>query len=100
MAFSYSDKNFTVVGNLCFVHIILDADTGRFIDIPPAIGERILCSNIVCTYPYISSKGASGSVTIEHNIGYARINKSKSKISLSSLGEGYLSFYFPIDSNK
>lgn len=24
MAFSYSDENFTVVGNLCFVHIILD----------------------------------------------------------------------------
>lgn len=24
MAFSYSDKNFTVVGNLCFVHIYLD----------------------------------------------------------------------------
>ena len=24
MAFSYSDNNFTVIGNLCFVHIILD----------------------------------------------------------------------------
>lgn len=24
MAFSYSDKNFTVIGNLCFVHILLD----------------------------------------------------------------------------
>ena len=24
MAFSYSDENFTVVGNLCFVHIRLD----------------------------------------------------------------------------
>lgn len=88
MAFSYSDKNFTVVGNLCFVHIILDG-TEKMIDIPPAIVDRILNSNIVCTYPYFSTT---------RGIGYARINKSK--ISLSDVGEGYLSFYFPIDSNK
>ena len=89
MAFSYSDKNFTVIGNLCFVHILLDDNTGRFIDIPPAIGERILYSNIVCTYPYYSS---------ERGIGYAGVTKDR--ISLSNTGDGYLSFYFPIDSNK
>lgn len=98
MAFSYSDENFTVVGNLCFVHIILNADTGRLIDIPPAIGERILCSNIIFTYPYLSSKEVRGSGTATIGIGYALIQKSK--ISLSNLGDGYLSFYFPIDSNK
>ena len=90
MAFSYSDKNFTVVGNLCFVHIVLDG-MDKMIDIPPAIAERILCSNIVCTYPYISSNSTKG-------IGYAKIIRSK--ISLTAVGEGYLSFYFPIDSNK
>lgn len=98
MAFSYSDKNFTVVGNLCFVHIILDDDTGKLIDIPPAIGERILCSNIVFAYPYFPSKQVRASVTTENNIGYAIIKKSK--ISLTNLGNGYLFGYFPIDSNK
>lgn len=90
MAFSYSDKNFTVIGNLCFVHILLYG-TERKIDIPPAIAERILNSEIVCTYPYFSSEEGRG-------IGYAYIDSSK--ISLSAVGEGYLSFYFPIDSNK
>lgn len=89
MAFSYSDKNFTVVGNLCFVHIILDG-TERMIDIPPAIVERILHSNdIVCTYPYFNE---------DMGIGYAGINNGK--ITLNQTGQGYLSFYFPIDSNK
>ena len=93
MAFSYSDENFTVVGNLCFVHIILDGRT-RMIDIPPAIVDRMLYSGIVCNYPYFSS----GSSTSTKGIGYAFINNSK--ISLSDVGEGYLYFYFPIDSNK
>lgn len=93
MAFSYSDKNFTVIGNLCFVHIILEGTEG-LIDIPPAIADRMLDSNIICTYPYLSSSDST------KGIGYAIINKRKSKISLSNLGFGYLSFYFPIDSNK
>lgn len=97
MAFSYSDKNFTVIGNLCFVHIPLDG-TERMIDIPPAIAERILYSNIICTYPYLLEKEAGGSGAVTKGIGYAMI--SRSKISLSDVGAGYLSFYFPIDSNK
>ena len=97
MAFSYSDKNFTVVGNLCFVHILLDG-TERMIDIPPAIVDRMLYSGIVCNYTYLSSKKAGGSGTLTKDIGYAIITNSK--ISLSDVGEGYLSFFFPIDSNK
>ena len=93
MAFSYSDKNFTVIGNLCFVHIILDSKT-RMIDIPPAIVERILNSNAIFTYPYSSRKDSA----ITKGIGYAII--SNSKIFLSDVGEGYLYCYFPIDSNK
>ena len=108
MAFSYSDKNFTVVGNLCFVHIILDGKA-RMIDIPPAIVDRILYPEIFCNYPYISSKASRGSGTSTRGIGYAMINNTigigyatiaNSKIYLSDLGEGYLSFFFPIDSNK
>ena len=97
MAFSYSDENFTVIGNLCFVHIILDG-TERMIDIPPAIAERILGYGIACTYPYVSSREAKGSGTATRGVGYAMIDNSK--ISLSDVGAGYLSFYFPIDSNK
>ena len=96
MAFSYSDKNFTVIGNLCFVHIILDGkkrsvDIPPTIDIPPAIADRMLYSQIVCTYPYLSSTSTNG-------IGFAVITNSK--IYLTDVGAGYLYFYFPIDSNK
>ena len=97
MAFSYSDKNFTVIGNLCFVHIVLDG-TESMIDIPPAIVDRMLYSQIFCTYPYLSSKEARGSGTATMAIGYAII--ANGKISLSDVGVGYLYFYFPIDSNK
>ena len=96
MAFSYSDKNFTVIGNLCFVHILLDG-TKNIYDIPPAISERML-SYIISTYPYTSSKQARGNDSLTKGIGYAIINHSK--IFLSDVGKGYLSFYFPIDSNK
>ena len=103
MAFSYSDKDFTVIGNLCFVHIFLDGTKDSY-DIPPAIVERILGSRIICTYPCISrvvggsSKEARGSISVTKDIGYALIVRNK--ISLTNVGEGYLSFYFPIDSNK
>ena len=97
MAFSYSDKNFTVVGNLCFVHIVLDGTETTF-DIPPAISDRMLYSQIFCTYPYLSSKEARGTGGSTRGIGYAIIINSK--ILLTDVGEGYLSFFFPIDSNK
>ena len=99
MAFSYSDKNFTVIGNLGFVHIILNGTESMF-DIPPAIVDRMLYSPITCTYPYLSRQeaGGGGGSTLKKGIGYAVITNSK--ISLSDVGRGYLSFYFPIDSNK
>ena len=104
MAFSYSDKDFTVIGNLCFVHILLKG-TDKMIDIPPAIAERILGSRIICTYPCLSSKEVGGSSkearvsdSFTKDIGYALIVGNK--ISLTNVGEGYLYFYFPIDSNK
>lgn len=97
MAFSYSDKNFTVVGNLCFVHILLDG-TKKSFDIPQAIGDRILFDGIKCVYPYFPTNAVSGSNGMTLNVGFATIISSK--IFCSDKGEGYLNFCFPIDSNK
>ena len=91
MAFSYSDENFTVVGNLCFVHILLDG-TQKIYEIPPAIVDRMLSDSIFSVYPY--TNGGIESL----NIGFAVIKAGK--IFCSQKGNGYLSFFFPIDSNK
>lgn len=102
MAFSYSDKNFTVVGNLCFVHIQLDG-TENFYDIPPAISDRILFDDIVCDYTYYTENvSGGGHGNLMPNTGFAKIRDGKIICSHASDGfsYGYLSFYFPIDSNK
>ena len=101
MAFSYSDKNFTVIGNLCFVHIALDGIETIF-DIPPAISDRILFEDIVCDYTYYTSNSTGGHGHSTPNTGFAKIRDGK--IICSDVGDsflyGYLSFFFPIDSNK
>lgn len=104
MAFSYSDKNFTVIGNLCFVHIQLDG-TKTIFDIPPAISDRILFGGIACDYTYYTFNTTTSSRAIANltpNTGFAKIKHGK--IICSEAGDnfsfGYLSFYFPIDSNK
>lgn len=95
MAFSYSDKNFTVIGNLCFVHIFLDGTKNSY-DIPPAIADRILFDGLCCTYSYSTVNKARGIVKPE--ISFALIVNHK--IILLEKGTGYLYFHFPIDSNK
>ena len=98
MAFSYSDKNFTVVGNLCFVHIVLDG-TESMIDIPPAIVDRMLYSQIICVYPYYTEGTDSKGTDYEHaNIGIAYIDDEE--VYCYSTGKGYVFCCFPIDSNK
>lgn len=92
MAFSYSDKNFTVIGNLCFVHININSQKTMY-DIPPAIADRILPGVLIFTYPY-----NDGSGTEIGKVGFAII--SSNEIICSGAGDGYLSCYFPIDSNK
>ena len=94
MAFSYSDKNFTVIGNLCFVHIVLDGTKTSY-DIPPAIADRMLVKNICCMYYSYGESFESG------NFGLAII--SNAKISFKTIydfNKGYVIFSFPIDSNK
>ena len=100
MAFSYSDKNFTVIGNLCFVHIPLDGIETIF-DIPPAISDRILFEDNVCDYTYYTSNSVGGHGNSTPNTGFAKIKYGKIICSDVSDGflYGYLSFYFPIDSN-
>lgn len=93
--FSYSDWYFTVVGNLCFVHILLDGTKDTF-EIPPAIVDRMLYDNVVSVYPFLKRNTDSGGST--KNIGFANIFNGK--IYCSDVGRGYLSFCFPIDSNK
>lgn len=101
MAFSYSDENFTVIGNLCFVHIPLDGTKTHF-DIPPAISDRILFEDIVCDYTYYTEVNSGGHGYLKPNTGFADIYFDE--IVCNNVGDsfsyGYLSFYFPIDSNK
>lgn len=97
MAFSYSDKNFTVVGNLCFVHIFLDG-TETIYNIPPAIVDRMLFNKFEFIYLYRIKYEGTKSRSVTPDIGFAKI--SADKIICSDEGVGYLFFYFPIDSNK
>lgn len=100
MAFSYSDKNFTVIGNLCFVHILLDG-TKTLYKIPPAIADRMLFNDFTCTYAYHDENESTLSIvggSTMPNIGFAITRGDK--ILWDEAGKGYLSFYFPIDSNK
>ena len=97
MAFSYSDKYFTVIGNLCFVHIVLDG-TETLFDIPPAISDRMLTNKFSCIYTYRIGSKDIGSRSTMPNIGFAEIVNGK--IVCTDEGVGYLYLFFPIDSNK
>ena len=90
-AFSYSDKNFTVIGNLCFVHI--HTDNKKLYDIPPAICDRMLDKKIL--YPYVVYNENDENF----DIGLAIISNNKITL-ISTRDKGYLSLFFPIDSNK
>lgn len=95
MAFSYSDENFTVVGNLCFVHINVKNKNATYY-IPDAIANRMLIKRFIC--PYVAySNDADGNVVFE--IANVIINSYIIRCK-SNYDYGYLSFYFPIDSNK
>lgn len=103
MAFSYSDKNFTVIGNLCFVHIYLDGIQKTF-DIPPAIADRMLIDKFTCTYSGFDNTttygagGGGGGQSV--NSGYVLIRSDKIIFDANNFNKSYLFCYFPIDSNK
>ena len=79
------------------MHIVVIGTETRF-DIPPAISDRMPYKMMAYIYPYIPKDGTSGIVAGIVNIGLARIVNGE--IILSGVGEGYVNFCFPIDSNK
>ena len=97
--FSYSDKNFTVIGNLCFVHIYVK-DTLVDYDIPLAISDRMLYDDFTVIYYESNIENVDTATTygISSPIGLADIHSAK--IHCQKPQNGYLFFYFPIDSNK
>lgn len=97
MAFSYSDKNFTVVGNLCFVHIVVQGKNATYA-IPPAIADRMLFKNIIFNYAYYTVISSRGLGKLTPKTGFAQIHRGQ--IICNGDGDGYLYCHFPIDSNK
>lgn len=90
MAFSYSDKNFTVIGNLCFVHIDIKNKNAIYY-IPDAIADRMLIKKLYYQYLTYDDKGSDIGVAFIHS-GVIECN--------SNCNYGYLMVCFPIDSNK
>lgn len=67
--FSYNDDNFTVIGNVLYVHFKYDdaAEAGtRLIEIPPAICDRLLFFSNVChaVYPIKGSNADNFVLTV------------------------------------
>lgn len=93
MAFSYSDKNFSVIGNLCFVHIYVDKTGYSAYTIPAAIKERMLIDNFA--EPVARLKKSDNT----YSTGICYVEDGKIDLD-NPLDIVYLNFYFPIDSNK
>lgn len=111
MAFSYSDENFTVVGNLCFVHIKTTTTGKKSINIPPALADRMLiddyCIISVSTIlddTVSSTYGDTVPSTYIVNTGPVNLSFVKvkdKKITFDPPFENtYINFSFPINSNK
>ena len=53
--FSYNDENFTVIGNVLFVHIIDNKARKKYepvVEVPPAIFERLKTNTNTCLISY------------------------------------------------
>lgn len=92
MAFSYSDENFTVVGNLCFTHIVFKTAGDHTIKIPPALADRILYMPYYVPYYNFQEDGSAGVSFANYENGTFTLN--------ARYTNSYMSFFFPIDSNK
>ena len=65
--FSYNDENFTVIGNVLFVHLKYEDEAKsntRLIEIPPAIYDRLLILTCFADIVYSKSTKATGSEVI------------------------------------
>ena len=93
MAFSYSDENFTVVGNLCFVHIKTNTSGAKSISIPPALADRMLIDDYSISAANATADGATVAAV------YAKV-KDKKITYTPTKALTYLNFSFPINANK
>lgn len=93
MAFSYSDENFTVVGNLCFAHIKTTTTGAKTINIPPALADRMLIDDYSVSAANITADGTSVAAV------YAKV-KDKKITYTPTKALTYLNFSFPINANK
>lgn len=65
--FSYNDENFTVIGNVLYVHFKYEdaAEAGtRLIEIPPAICDRLLFFSNVCATAYNRKATNAGNIIL------------------------------------
>lgn len=68
--FSYNDENFTVIGNICFIHLktIGVVEEGAVLaTIPPAIAERLIQKTCYSFYQ-MEGTGMSGGILILKDI--------------------------------
>lgn len=93
MAFSYSDKNYTVVGNLCFVHIKNTTVGNKTIAIPHAIADRMFLKKY---WVSVVSASVDGNTSKSMSV-YVSSNELSFNATLPI---AYVNFSFPIDSNK
>lgn len=96
MAFSYSDENFTVVGNLCFVHIKTTTLEEQSISIPPALADRMLIDEyyILATNSFFDDSRGNSSAPLFVEV------KDKKITFDPAMDITYINFFFPINSNK
>ena len=60
--FSYSDENFTVIGNVVFVHVLVDnvQSLERIVEIPYEIGRRLLYKSAIGFLQIVDNYGGLG----------------------------------------
>lgn len=68
--FSYNDENFTVIGNMLFMHIFITESVNEgdiAVNIPPEINKRLFSDNITVLYEGIKAEN--------HNYGTFRLGR-------------------------
>lgn len=91
--FSYNDENFTVIGNICFAHILTKPfkKDDKICEIPPEIASRLIQTSAhgtLQTYGHFGSGGNNffGKIIEENNRYYVSSNTN-------STGNYYAMFY-------
>lgn len=81
--FSYKDENFTVIGNVLFVHFKWEQGAepdSLLIEIPPAICDRLLFFSNYCTVVFAHKNSVAGNVVftiVDHDNKCYFTNKSR-----------------------